>query len=83
MTESQFEPWLTNFTVRFLYEVYFELFFCLMISVAFMDSDMTEIWYIALSVLIVSLLLGPLATSLLFYLKSPMYKHGYEKKSLL
>ena len=33
------EPWVINFGVRFLYEVFFEICLCLMINVTFMDFE--------------------------------------------
>ena len=33
----ELEPWMTNFGVRFLYEVFFEICLCFMINLAFVD----------------------------------------------
>ena len=34
---TYFEPWMTNFTVRFLYEIFFEICVCLMINSSYLD----------------------------------------------
>jgi len=33
------EPWMTNFMVRFLYEIFFEICLCLMINASYVDID--------------------------------------------
>lgn len=45
------EPWMTNFMVRFLYEIFFEICLCLMINASHYDSDSgsdTVSWFICI-----------------------------------
>ena len=83
--KSQTEPWFTNFIVRFLYEIFFELCLCIMINIAFMDPDNEGIWYISLLMIISVVVIGPVAITLLLFCgeKGPQYRHTYERGSFL
>ena len=38
-SQQRKEPWMTNFLVRFLYELFFEICLCLMINASYLDTD--------------------------------------------
>ena len=70
----------SNFAIRFLYEVFFELCLCIMISLSV--SGVTK-WELILSCLLVALAVISLCTlTLLCYKGGPYISNTYEKRSL-
>ena len=45
---SRKEPYLTNFAIRFLYEVFFELCLCIMINLSYSDAQESTYWALCL-----------------------------------
>ena len=82
---SSEEPWMTNFCVRFLYEVFFELSLCIMINISFMDSDSGEPWIAAwifciiLAMIAISTLIC--ITVLFWSSKGPSIKDAFAQRS--
>ena len=76
------EPWLTNFTIRWLYEIYLQICICIMINVSSYGESSGSVWYLCLLVA-VFIFATPICVSLLFCCKGPYYQDTYEKDSLL
>jgi len=76
---------MTNFIVRFLYEIFFEIVLCLMINVSFLDyesSSQVANWLLCIAFVVVALA-SLVAISLLFWIGGPDLKDSYEKRTLL
>ena len=74
---------MTNFTVRFLYEIYFELCLCVMINASFVDkNDDSQVTAWVISLILAVLAFGALITiTVLFWKHGPAVKQSYEQKS--
>ena len=82
---------MTNFGVRFLYEVFFEICLCFMINLAFIDFENRSgvggstlaTWILCLCLAIVAFV-ALIALTVLFWSKSgPSLRQSFEKGSLM
>lgn len=76
------EPYMNNFMVRFLYEIFFELAICAMINVSNYQAGGMVQWFISL-IVIVSITLTLLAIMSLFCKNGPYIHDTYARSSLL
>ena len=84
------ETWLTNFTVRLLYEIYFEICLCIMINVSHYDTaGNVAAWWLCLTIAVLAIS-APIAISALLCCcgrhhsdgGGPMLPDAYEKMPL-
>lgn len=81
------EPWMTNFCIRFLYEVFFELTLCIMINIAYVDASQTSTqiatWVFCLLFGLVAIVALICITSLFWgFGAPPEVSDSYEKNSV-
>ena len=82
---KKIEPWMTNFTVRFLYEIFFEIILCLMINFSYADlssSSQVASWIICIILSVISCAFI-MAITLLFWRGGPDLKNSYQKRTLI
>ena len=73
---------MTNFGIRFLYEVFFEVFVCLMINASYLDSDsQSQVFSFVFCMILVLLAFVAILAISLFFWKSPTDTKNYEKQS--
>lgn len=79
---KQAEPWLNNFMIRFLYEVFFELAICAMINISNQQAGGMVQWLISFTVIVmISVTLVVVMT--LFCKNGPYIKDTYAPGSVL
>ena len=76
------EAWLMNFTVRFLYEIYFEICLCFMINVSYQGGGSATPWWLCLALAMLAIA-APIAITVLFWKYGPKLKGSYERMSLM
>lgn len=83
------EPWMTNFMVRFLYEIFFEICLCLMINASYVDIDSdssgsdTVSWLICIALAALAFVALVMISFTCCCNGGPHVKGVYQRKTLL